>query len=274
MLYYFAILLYCQNRIDKSGIGFKVSPALSWSFPSSTLMAYRPFSVLLIRRISLFPLNPKPLTTTTNTTLTTSSFFVSQLLNSKPFSTSQDPATNLKPSSLSARLSFVFDQIDAIEKERDQKDQTLQRIRAWRESKKIQSPQNDTNGPESGLGSAPDSNPNSTDAGLAELKLEASRESEGEGEKSVELVKKGVEVVHPWPEWIELMQRLVQQNYFDHRRRDEDKLVQDLGFDGGGVADDVGSDFIKDFRSVQTACLNFGKDRFDIFRFVYPFYVL
>ncbi|KAK0599673.1 hypothetical protein LWI29_007501 [Acer saccharum] len=37
------------------------------------------------------------------------------------------------------------------------------------------------------------------------------------------------------------MERLVKQNYFDHGRKDEDKIV-------------------------QTACLNFGKDRFDIWR--------
>ncbi|KAF7805111.1 protein ALWAYS EARLY 2 isoform X3 [Senna tora] len=217
-------------------------------------MAYRPFSILLIRRISLSPINPKPCNIT--------AFFLPQLLTSKPFSTTQDPASNPKPSSLSARLSFVFDQIDAIEKEREQKDQTLQRIRAWRESKKIQSPQNDTSGQESGLGSAAGVNHNSNDAGLAESKLEAT----WEGEKGGEVVNNVVEVVHPWPEWIELMERLVQQNYFDHRRRDEDKLVRDLGFDDAVVADDVGFDFTRDFKSVQTACLNFGKDRFDILR--------
>ncbi|KAK1566949.1 hypothetical protein Q3G72_006411 [Acer saccharum] len=68
------------------------------------------------------------------------------------------------------------------------------------------------------------------------------------------------------------MERLVKQNYFDHRRKDEEKMVRGLGFDddlvvveenGGG--DDVGVDF-NDFKIVQTACLNFGKDRFDILR--------
>ncbi|XP_028770892.1 uncharacterized protein LOC114728187 [Neltuma alba] len=218
-------------------------------------MACRPFSVLLIRRFSPLPLNSKP-------PATTSSFYLSQLLTSKPYSTSQDSAADPKPTSLSARLSFVFDQIDAIEKERDQKHQTLQRIRAWRESKKTQLPPNDANGPESEIGSAANVNPNPADAGLAESKLEATREEERHGE----LAKKDVELVHPWPEWIELMERLVQQNYFDHRRRDEDKLVHDLGFDCAGLADDEGFEFTKDFKSVQTACLNFGKDRFDILR--------
>lgn len=80
-------------------------------------------------------------------------------------------------------------------------------------------------------------------------------------------------MVHPWPEWIQLMERLVHQNYFDHRRTDEDRMVQDLGFDASEVVADVdddaaGFDFTKDFKSVHTACLNFGKDRFDILRLV------
>lgn len=77
-----------------------------------------------------------------------------------------------------------------------------------------------------------------------------------------------VEVVHPWPEWIELMQRLVKQNYFDHRRKDEDRMIEDLGFDASKFAaedDKVELDFT-DYKVVQTACLNFGKDRFDILR--------
>ena len=80
-----------------------------------------------------------------------------------------------------------------------------------------------------------------------------------------------MEVVHPWPEWIELMERLVGQNYFDHRRKDEDRMVKELGFNASeavGVEDDnVGINF-KDFKAVHTACVNFGKDRFDIMRFV------
>ena len=84
--------------------------------------------------------------------------------------------------------------------------------------------------------------------------------------------KSELELVHPWPEWIELMERLVQQNYFDHRRKDEDKMIHDLGFDSSlpgnsRVSDSSGLDF-KNFKLVQTACLNFGKDRFDILRSV------
>jgi DNA polymerase zeta len=47
-------------------------------------------------------------------------------------------------------------------------------------------------------------------------------------------------------------------------------MVESLGLDVSGVgneSDGVGIDF-NNFRAVQTACINFGKDRFDIFRFV------
>ncbi|KAL5060986.1 hypothetical protein RYX36_032590 [Vicia faba] len=191
-------------------------------------MAYGRLSLLLTkRRFSLYPLNPK-----------------TPFLRSHLFSTSQNP--NPKPSSLSARLSFVFDQIDAIEKERSQKHETLQRIRAWRDSKNSQNEITE-----------PVSEP--ITAALSNEEAEMNSEP-------VELVKKEVELVHPWPEWIQLMERLVHQNYFDHRRKDEDKMVQDLGFDTPEDVHDEGFDFTKDFKSVHAACLNFGKDRFDLLR--------
>ncbi|XP_073222635.1 uncharacterized protein [Cicer arietinum] len=191
-------------------------------------MPYGRLSLLLTkRRFSLYSLNPK------------TPFLLSHF-----FSTSQN--SNPKPSSLSARLSFVFDQIDAIEKQRSQKHETLQRIRAWRDSKNTQ---NDT--PE------PVSEPTTPSESHEEINTNSN---------SVELMKKEVEFVHPWPEWIQLMERLVHQNYFDHRRKDEDKMVQDLGFDPPEIVDDEGFDFTKDFKSVHAACLNFGKDRFDLLR--------
>ncbi|XP_074334056.1 uncharacterized protein LOC141671664 isoform X2 [Apium graveolens] len=140
-------------------------------------------------------------------------------------------------------MSFVFDQIDAIEKERSHKDQTLQRIRAWRESKNKQNSDGNVGNNENGV------------IGVSEV----------EERKNGGLMTKEVELVHPWPEWIELMERLVQQNYFDHKRKDEDKMIQDLGFKMEEVVDQ-GFDFTRDWKTVQTACLNFGKDRFDIFR--------
>ncbi|XP_043708389.1 uncharacterized protein LOC122657675 isoform X2 [Telopea speciosissima] len=155
-----------------------------------------------------------------------------------------DPKT-----SLSARMSFVFDQIDAIEKERSGKDEALQRIRAWRETKKKK---NEEEGAyRLDVSAAADSNLNSeTDAAV---------------KKEDNLFKKEVELVHPWPEWIELMERMVQQNYFDHRRKDEDGLLQGLSIDPSDFAEE-GCDFTRDWTTVRTACLNFGRDRFDILR--------
>ncbi|KAK9265917.1 hypothetical protein L1049_012596 [Liquidambar formosana] len=218
-------------------------------------MAFPPFSLLLRRRVS--SQNPNP--------------YLSHLLFShilKPFSTSQTNPnpnpTDPKPSNLSARLSFVFDQIDAIERERSQKDETLQRIRAWRESKN-QKKNAEDEASKSKLGNWGDSAQLNKGNGI-ELGLGRAESDSGElTQKEVGLLKKEVELVHPWPEWIELMERLFQQNYFDHRRKDEDKMVQDLGFDMSDVVEE-GFDFTRDWKTVQTACLNFGKDRFDILR--------
>ncbi|XP_042993233.1 uncharacterized protein LOC122319303 [Carya illinoinensis] len=218
-------------------------------------MAHTPFSLLLLRRLSLSSHSPEP------------PFRLSLL---KSFSTSQAPPSSSsssdpppKPSSLSARLSFVFDQIDTIEKQQQnllsQKDQTLQRIRAWRQSKQSQVDQPQSEPSQFGLGSDMNGNDKvDTDSISAKGELEVVKEKK-------EAV---VEVVHPWPEWIELMQRLVKQNYFDHRRKDEDRMIEDLGFDASKFAaedDKVELDFT-DYKLVQTACVNFGKDRFDILR--------
>lgn len=146
-------------------------------------------------------------------------------------------------------MSFVFDQIDAIEKERASKDEALQRIRAWRESKKKKSEVERT---ESGSDRGVDSTSHDSNSDL-------------EVKKGESLLTKEVELVHPWPEWIELMERLVQQNYFDHRRKDEDKMVENLGFDISEVTEEA-FDFTRDWKTVQAACLNFGRDRFDILR--------
>ncbi|KOM57200.1 hypothetical protein LR48_Vigan11g023200, partial [Vigna angularis] len=142
-----------------------------------------------------------------------------------------------KPSSLSARLSFVFDQINAIEKEGSQKHETsTKRFNAFE----------------------PDANPRTLEPPLSlddETPLEPPP-------------KKVVELVNPWLVWIQLMEMLVHQNYFDHRRMDEDKMVLDSGFNPPVVA--KGFDFTKDFKSNHMACLNHGRDRFDILRFVQP----
>ncbi|KAI8023707.1 hypothetical protein LOK49_LG03G01736 [Camellia lanceoleosa] len=202
--------------------------------------------LLLLRRLS--SQNP-------NLFKSTRPLFVSHLLlTPKPFSSLSSPSnpSDPEPTSLSARMSFVFDQIDAIERERSQKDETLHRIRAWRESKKNKIHEHSNHN----LG-----------FGATELRpIEPSSvETEVKEEERGGLLSREVELVHPWPEWIELMERLVQQNYFDHRRKDEEKMVEDLGFQMSDVAEE-GIDFTRDWKTVQTACLNFGRDRFDILR--------
>ncbi|KAK9161493.1 hypothetical protein Syun_007834 [Stephania yunnanensis] len=164
------------------------------------------------------------------------------------FSTSQSSSLpNLsdpgKPS-LSARMSFVFDQIDAMDRDRTDKDEALQRIRSWRESKKKSK--------------------------IEDEKSSESVDSQSEEPRKFDLeAKKEVEFVHPWPEWIELMERLMHQNYFDHRRSDEDKVMRDLSIDVAGMGEELGFDFTRDWNTVRTACLNFGRDRFDILKFVH-----
>lgn len=203
-------------------------------------------------------------------------------------------------------MSFVFDQIDQIEKQRrdqfHQNDDTLQRIRAWRQSKResqetldrkldstaagndadfVDSSESDKNGDtlqrirawrqsnysENMAYMDPET---SGSEGKFSTVAEPVGELDGEDECS-EVGKKGkeAELVHPWPEWIELMERLVQQNYFDHKRRDENRMMRGVGFDvsnvGDEVSDDAGIDF-RDYKTVQLACINFGKDRFDILR--------
>ncbi|KAM7272204.1 hypothetical protein ACFE04_026867 [Oxalis oulophora] len=174
--------------------------------------------------------------------------------------TTQQP----KPTSLSDRMKFVFDQIDSIESQRTERHETLQKIKAWRQKSK---PTEEI--PQQSISTVPFqeiSEPievlGQDSGGLAEL----------DESDSTELVKDGkekeceVELVHPWPEWIELMDRLVHQNYFDHKRRDDDKMVRDLGFETVEESSkDVGIDFM-DFKTVQSAFVNFGKDRFDIMR--------
>ncbi|XP_068659251.1 uncharacterized protein [Aristolochia californica] len=179
-------------------------------------------------------------------------FFHDSSFRNNPFSTAASPALQPegeKPhldvkSSLSARMSFVFDQIDAMETEKKEKDETLQRIRAWREKKqKNDEPISDTS---------------------SSVPVSANLEETGKRENL--FAKKEIELVHPWPEWVEFMEQLVRQNYFDHRRKDEDQIIRELGCDEVlGLAEE-GFDFTRDWTTVRTACLNFGRDRFDLLR--------
>lgn len=147
--------------------------------------------------------------------------------------------------------------MDEIDKNREEKDQTLQRIRTWRESKKHKdSPSTDP---------APDP-PSGDSMDVLKSELEKSEAFLGKSD-----MKKEVELVHPWPEWIELMERLLQQNYFDQRRKDEDRMMEGLGFDvsEAKTQDNKRLDFARDFKTVEAAVVNFGRDRFDILRFCF-----
>ncbi|KAJ0007196.1 hypothetical protein Pint_30001 [Pistacia integerrima] len=144
-------------------------------------------------------------------------------------------------------MSFIFEQIDQIEKQKHENDETLPRIRAWRQSKQQQN--------QEAVTTQQVQNPE-----VISCVKESPERYSAEKQVLVRNEVKEVELVHPWPEWIELMERLVKQNYFDHRRKDEDKMVKDLGFEDGVEESDVGIEF-GNFRTVQTACINFGKDR-------------
>ncbi|KAG5383219.1 hypothetical protein IGI04_034689 [Brassica rapa subsp. trilocularis] len=215
-------------------------------------------SLLLIKRISLLNINPK--------SRRLFHPFLAKALSTSAQSNpnnSSSPEENHKPSSsLSSRLSFVFDQIDAIEKRHSEQDETLERIRAWRQSKQQPPPP-----PPPALRRDPD--PEKSES-----------ESVGDNERPEEDLTQSVlskengvvELVHPWPEWMELMEVLVKQNYFDLRRQrdddDEDEMmVHSLGIDvSPSSSSNVGAALLQDFRAVQNACVNFGKDRFDILR--------
>ncbi|CAH2046753.1 unnamed protein product [Thlaspi arvense] len=219
-----------------------------------------PTYLLLIKRISLFHINPK-----------SRRLFQQFLL--KPLSTSSQSNPNLspeqyhKPSSLSSRLSFVFDQIDAIEKRHSEQDETLERIRAWRQSKQ----------PNQAIipSSSSSSSSSQQDPDPGEIESTGSIEEPAVSTGELSNGNSVVELVHPWPEWMEFMEILVKQNYFDHRRQrdEEDEMVHSLGMDVsssnlglGGEEKNGGAALFQDFRAVQNACINFGKDRFDILR--------
>ncbi|KAH7654976.1 Ran binding protein zinc finger-like protein, partial [Dioscorea alata] len=155
----------------------------------------------------------------------------------------QEPDSKPHPasSSLSARLSFVFDHLDSLDREREAKDQALQRLRSWHQSH-----------PPQPLVSTPD----------------PPLEDKEKEESVADVFKRDVELVHPWPEWIELMERLAGQKYFElgTKPKDEEQFAKDVGIDLSGIRDETGYDFSRDWITVRNACMNFGRDRFDILR--------
>ncbi|XP_047080162.1 uncharacterized protein LOC124690879 [Lolium rigidum] len=193
----------------------------------------------------------------------------------RPFSTSTSsppppsPAnpgsSSPKPPSLSARLSFVFDQLDALDRSRSSdlsaRDAALRRIQSWRR-------------PPPPPPDAPPSPP--PPEPREQVELEAAVATAGEQREAVaevdrmsvaEVLRREVELVHPWPEWIELMERLAQQRYFDlGPAHEEARLAAAVPMDLSEVSEESGFDFSRDWTTVKNACMNFGRDRFDILK--------
>lgn len=78
--------------------------------------------------------------------------------------------------------------------------------------------------------------------------------SEFEDLSDQDVPKKGelsaFQISHPWPEWVDLMECLMKRGYFDA--------------EGNPFrSTEIGS---KESNLIRTACLNFGRDRFDLLR--------
>lgn len=226
---------------------------------SHSQMAYHRPSLLLRRRRGI----PTP-----------SSLLV--LLRHRPFASSSSPPSppspvSSKPPALSARLAFVFDQLDAMDRSRSSdlsaRDAALRRIQSWRrpapppEAPPLESETRLAPGP----GLEPDEPKQEAEAPAAAATDEVARMS------MEEVLRREVELVHPWPEWIELMERLAQQRYFDLGRTggaDEASMAAAVPMDLSEVSEEAGFDFSRDWTTVKNACMNFGRDRFDILKYV------
>ncbi|CAN6209926.1 unnamed protein product [Urochloa humidicola] len=221
------------------------------------MAAYHRPSLLLRRRRSI----PAP-----------SSLLV--LLRHRPFASSPSPPSppapaSSKPPALSARLAFVFDQLDAIDRSRSSdisaRDAALRRIQSWR--RPAPPPEAPPLEGEAGPGPDPGAEPD-------ELTKEAEVVAAAAGDEVAtmsmeEVLRREVELVHPWPEWIELMERLAQQRYFDLGRAggaDEASMAAAVPMDLSEVSEEAGFDFSRDWTTVKNACMNFGRDRFDILK--------
>ncbi|WOL15840.1 hypothetical protein Cni_G24621 [Canna indica] len=218
-------------------------------------MVLSPASLLLRRSSAAYSVTPLPVALVS--ILKNPPFLASaRSLSATPLPTPSDPPDSPIPS-LSSRLSFVFDQIDSIDRNRAAKDAALQRIRAWHQNKPSPPPPPFDDGDKSVPPMPHEPSPNEVPSVAADETMQESMK---------DVLRKEVELVHPWPEWIELMERLVQQNYFDFRRTDEDRVAENLSIDLTAIEEEVGLDFSRDWTTVRNACMNFGRDRFDILR--------
>nr|BAK04697.1 predicted protein [Hordeum vulgare subsp. vulgare] len=143
-----------------------------------------------------------------------------------PFSSSPPPPSpespsapsSSKPPSLSARLSFVFDQLDALDRNRSSdlsaRDAALRRIQSWRRPPPPPPPP-DAPPPRPPPRPEPGEPERHVDAAAATVGQEVVAAEGLESMSVADVLRREVELVHPWPEWIELMERLAQQRYFD-----------------------------------------------------------
>ncbi|EXC16426.1 Zinc finger protein [Morus notabilis] len=83
------------------------------------------------------------------------------------------------------------------------------------------------------------------ETGVAQSEPEPESESESDDERSVQ-------ISHPWPEWVDLMECLLKRGYFD----------------GDGNPFRNGEMGHKESKWIRTACLNFARDRYDLIRFL------
>lgn len=100
-------------------------------------------------------------------------------------------------------------------------------------------------------------------AGIDSAKLTDSGDDDEE-EKGGQASSAQVEICHPWPEWIELVDRLVEGKYLSPKGANEGEANDDVD-----VADEVrggNEEDVRVLKSLRSACKRFGRERFDIIR--------
>ncbi|GLJ53753.1 hypothetical protein SUGI_1147060 [Cryptomeria japonica] len=184
----------------------------------------------------------------------------------------ENPPNNIQEEGLGARLSFVVQALENIQKQKTDKLASHEKLRAWRER-------------HTGILSSSDSTSNNTSIegsveGRVQIEKDLTAAGQGFDNQLIVPASSG-EIVHPWPEWIDLIERLAKQRYFDKtrfRKEDEDyDILENLS--AGECSSSVSHkddenlaalngdfDVFKDINSVRKAFLDFGRDRYDILR--------
>ncbi|RLN34505.1 hypothetical protein C2845_PM03G25870 [Panicum miliaceum] len=171
--------------------------------------------------------------------------------------------------SLPAPSSLLLDAIDrSRSSDLSARDAALRRIQSWR--RPAPPPEAPPLEGEAGPGPEPGLEPDEPKKEAEPVAAEAAAAGDELRRMSMEeVLRREVELVHPWPEWIELMERLAQQRYFDLGRAgggDEASMAATVPMDLSEVSEEAGFDFSRDWTTVKNACMNFGRDRFDILK--------